>query len=122
VILNLSNGERIRLHHTFNVRYKDTHIWRVNLTEALISKSNYTNVTFRITSYDPGADNLTLNLNFGDGTNITKFYPNNNRTFPVLINISLIHYYFFTGTFNVTLIANDNDGGITIVKIQFEVG
>jgi hypothetical protein len=123
IILNLSNGTKIKLHHTFKVKHKKTHIWRVNLTKVLPSTGNSIRKgTFNITVFDPGADNITLYLDFGDGTNITKFYPNNNQTYPVSINVTLSHNYASSGTFSVILIAKDDDGGITIVKVSIDFG
>jgi hypothetical protein len=121
VILNLSNGKQIKLHHTFKVKHKKTHIWRVNLTEVLPTNGNSSRKgTFNITVFDPGADNITLYLDFGDGTNITEFYPNSNQTFPVSFNVTLFHDYTSTGTFSVILIAKDDDGGITTVKVTLD--
>jgi len=122
VILKLSNGKLIKLHHTFKVKHKDTHTWRVNLTEMLSSSGNSTNVCLSITAFDPGADNFTFYLDYGDGTNITKFYPNKNQTYPVMINITLIHNYISHGKLTITLIAKDDDDGITIIKFSINVG
>jgi hypothetical protein len=123
VILTLSNGTQVKLHHTFKVKHKNTHIWRVNLTDVLPSIGNSTrNGTFNITVFDPGADNITLHLNFGDGTNFTKFYLNNNYTFPVNINLTLFHEYTSGGTFSVILIAKDDDGGITTINVTIDAG
>ncbi|MCK5560810.1 MAG: SBBP repeat-containing protein, partial [Thermoplasmata archaeon] len=123
VILNLSNGKQLKSHHTFKVKHKKTHIWRVNLTEVLPTHGNSSRKgTFNITVFDPGSDNITLYLDFGDGTNITKFYPNNNQTFPVIINLTLSHDYTSGGTFSVILIAKDDDGGITTVKVNIKFG
>jgi hypothetical protein len=123
VILNLSNGKQIKIHHTFKVKHTDTHIWRVNLTELLPSNGNSSRKwTFNITVFDPGADDIILYLDFGDGTNITKFYPNNNQTYPVSINVTLSHDYTSGGTFSVILIAQDDDGGITTVKVSIDFG
>jgi hypothetical protein len=123
IIMNLSNGSQIKLHHTFKVKHKDTHIWRVNLTEVLPSNGNSSRKgTFNITVYDPGADDIILYLDFGDGANITKFYPNTNQTFPVSINLTLSHDYTSSGTFSVILIAKDDDGGITTVKVTIDFG
>jgi hypothetical protein len=122
VLLKLSNGKLIKLHHTFKVKHKDTHIWRVNITKILSSDGNSTNVSFSITAIDPGADDFIFYLDFGDGTNITKFYPNKNQTYPVMINITLIHNYISHGKLTVTLIAEDDDGGITLIKFSIDVG
>jgi PKD repeat protein len=123
VILNLSNGKQIKLHHTFKVKHKKTHIWRVNLTRVLPSGGNSTRKgAFNITVFDPGADNISLYLDFGDGTNITKFYLNKNQTYPVRINLTLFHEYTSGGPFSVILIAKDDDGGITTVKVTLDFG
>jgi hypothetical protein len=119
VILNQSNGKQIKMHHTFNVKHTDTHVWVVNLSAALPYNGNSSgrNATFSITVFDPGADDITLYLDFGDGINITRFYPNPNSTFPVRINATFTHVYSGKGPFTVTMIARDDDGGVTMQKI-----
>ena len=119
VILNFSGQYEIRLHHTFNVKHPDTYIWEVNLTEVLLNQTN--NVTFIVDVYDPGSDDITLFLDFGDGTNITKFYTNLNGSYPVVLNENFYHQYSSAGTFNITLIAKDDDGGVDIINISVNV-
>jgi hypothetical protein len=118
IILNFSNTSEVRLHHTFNVKHPKTYIWEVNLTE----KIAFNRFTFQAIAYDPGADDITFYWDFGDGTNTSNFYPNQNQTFPVNITDRVSHAFPGTGTFTVTLIATDDDGGKTLVYIDVDVG
>jgi hypothetical protein len=124
VILNLNNSKQIKLHHTFKVKHKNTHVWKLNLSAELPVNSSNTSktTTFYVNLFDPGADNITLYLDFGDGINITKFYPNNNQTFPVSINLTLFHNYTSSGSFSVIFIAKDDDGGVTTIKFSIDFG
>jgi PKD repeat protein len=120
VILEFENHEEVRLHHTFNVKHPETYIWEINLTKEI--RVNVNNLSFEVSIYDPGADELTVYLDFGDGNQTSSFYPNQNKTFPVEIIERLSHNFTYTGTFTVTLIAVDDDDGIATSKIIINVG
>jgi hypothetical protein len=122
VILNLSNGEKIKLHHTFNVKHQNTYNWNIDVTSKLMNYEKNNNITFKISAFDPGADDLSFYLDFGDGSaNFTKTVINVNQTFPVTVNLTISHNYLVNGIFNVTLIARDDDNGINIIKISIYV-
>ncbi len=114
VILKLSNGSKIKLHHTFNVRHNNTHIWIINLTPE-IPVAMY-NATITHITQDPGADELMFYWEFGDGTNLTIKYTNYNNIYPVIIIENLTHIYSNAGTYKITLTVKDDDGGITVIK------
>jgi PKD repeat protein len=103
----------MRLHHTFNVRHERTHIWVVNLSGDLPENNN--NVSFTANVFDPGADNITLYWDFGDGTNKTTNYPNPNATYQVNIMENVSHVYPLGGNYTVLLTVSDGDGGSTTV-------
>ncbi|TET90026.1 MAG: PKD domain-containing protein [Methanomassiliicoccales archaeon] len=113
IILRFNDGQELWLHHTFNVQHEDTYIWEVDLTAAILSHG----ITFEATAYDPGADDLTFHWDFGDGTNITNFYPNVNRTFPVEITETITHVFPGSGTYPVTLTVEDDDRGVVVVVV-----
>ncbi len=108
IILRFGDQEEVWIHHTFNVQHPETYTWEVDLTAAILSHG----LTFEATAYDPGADDLTFHWDFGDGTNITTFYPNANGTYPVEITETVTHAFLSSGTFIVTLTVEDDDGGI----------
>jgi parallel beta-helix repeat protein len=113
VILNFSNGNRVKLHHTFNVMHPSTYNWSVNLTTPFLTNG----LNFTAFVSDNGPDELTLYWDFGDGSNTsTSFYPNKNKTYPVTILETQSHVYSRSGNYTVTLIVSDNNGGKTIVK------
>jgi hypothetical protein len=124
VLLNLSNGSQIKLHHTFKVRHEKTHKWVVDLNPYLTinsSNSGGSNLTFTAVAFDPGADDLTFYWDFGDGTNLTHSYPNNNTTFPVNIADVVKHSYSMAGSYIVRLIVRDDDRGEAIIKVTIIV-
>jgi predicted GH43/DUF377 family glycosyl hydrolase len=120
VIMNLSNGTIIRIHHTFNVRHNDTHLWVVNLNELFCNNTTTSgyNANFTATIFDPGADSITVHWDFGDGTNKTTQYPNTNFTHPVNISENLTHEYSSSGTYTVILTVWDDDEGVTIINYE----
>ncbi|MFQ5885449.1 MAG: PKD domain-containing protein, partial [Thermoplasmata archaeon] len=117
IILRFDDQEELWIHHTFNVQHPETHTWEVDLTAAILSHG----LTFEATAYDPGADDLTFHWDFGDGTNITTFYPNANGTYPVEITEAVTHAFLGSGTFIVTLSVEDDDGGTAVASITITI-
>jgi hypothetical protein len=117
VILNFSNGNVERLHHTFNVMHPETYNWSVDLTTPFLSSG----LNFTAFAMDPGPDELTFYWEFGDGTNLTKFYPNENLTFPFEVIQTTSHTYTSKGTFTISLIVSDNHGGKAKVSITINI-
>jgi PKD repeat protein len=118
LILQFSSGKEIRLHHTFNVKQPKSYVWNVNLTQEVMRHG----LTFQAEVYDPGADDITLYWDFGDGTNITKSFPNQNNTYPVMITDVVTHAFQSTGNFTVTLTVKDDDGGMVQKKVTIKIG
>jgi parallel beta-helix repeat protein len=118
VILNFSNGNQVKIHHTFNVLHPKTHNWSVNLTTPFLT--NGLNFTAYVS--DNGPDELTLIWDFGDGSNkTTSFYPNTKQIYPVSIIETQSHIYSSSGKYTVKLMVTDNHGGKTTVKYTFTI-
>jgi parallel beta-helix repeat protein len=113
VILRFSDQDEVRIHHTFNVQHPKTYIWEVDLAATILLHG----ITFEGTTYDPGSDDFILNWDFGDGTSITNFYPNLNKTFPVQMTETVTHVFPGSGTYIVTLTVEDDDGGVGVATI-----
>jgi predicted GH43/DUF377 family glycosyl hydrolase len=124
VILNLSNGSRIKIHHTFNMKHNDTYLWVVNLNELFSNNTTSSGYKANFTAeiFDPGADNITVHWDFGDGTNRTTQYPNTNYTHPVQIIENTTFQYSSAGTYTVILTVMDDDGGVTVIKYEIKFG
>lgn len=117
IILTFEDGEELRLHHNFNVQHPERDVWEVNLMAAIISHG----LTFEAIAYDPGADALTFYWDFGDGTNATSSYPNSNNIFPVQITDTIAHVFLSSGTYIITVIVEDDDGGIGVATVDLVI-
>jgi hypothetical protein len=118
IILTFEDGEEIRLHHNFNVNHPDRWVWDVDLTATLFSHG----LKFKATATDPGADDLTFEWDFDDGTIVTNFYPNPGGVFPVVVADTMGHGFPGSGTYNVTVTVTDDDGGVGSASVSITVG
>jgi hypothetical protein len=118
IILSFDDRDEVRLHHNFNVQHPDRYIWEVDLIAATLSHG----ITFEAIAHDPGADDLTFYWDFGDGTNVTNFYPNMNQTFPVHITDRITHAFIGSGTFTIIVTVEDDDYGVASAMISVSIG
>jgi len=110
------NGS-MSMHHLFSVRHSDTWIWSVGLD----SVGAGAELRFTATATDPGADNLTFEWDFGDGTppaNIT--YPGFSA--PATATDTQVHAFTSPGVYTITLTVWDTDGAATSATISITAG
>jgi len=117
VLLNFSNGRLKKIHHTFNVQHPETYNWSVNLSAPFYRNG----LIFTAQIYDNGPDNITLYWYFDNNTNITSYYPNPNKIYPVIIRESQSHIFPTNGNFTITLVAMDNYGGKSFLNVIINV-
>lgn len=113
--LNLSfgDGSRVRLHHTFNVQQEGTHTWELDLDPHL------TTVRLVGAVYEPGADDLDLEWDFGDGA-ITEI--DQAATGVPTRALSEVYHTFPLGEYVVEFRATDDDGGIGGDRLPVHAG
>jgi len=123
VILEYEDGEE-RIHHTFNVRHEDTWTWVIDdLSPYFLGH----NITFVATASDPGSDDLTFTWNWGDGNTTENVYYNDGvgpdpypspEVNPITVTDTVEHSYDSAGTYTITLLVMDDDGGITSYSLN----
>ncbi len=118
IILKFGGGDEIWMNHTFIVQTPETYVWEQDITTTVFSG----NLTFEAKVYDPGADELTFDWDFGDGTNVSRTYPNTDETFPVRITEVITHLFLDGGSYTVVLTVRDDDGGKATIILAFALG
>ncbi|UCE36669.1 MAG: PQQ-binding-like beta-propeller repeat protein [Thermoplasmata archaeon] len=130
--IEFENESTARIHHTFNVRQSYwnsdhwNHIdpWEVELNPHLVGH----NITLEGIATDPGSDDLTFTWDFGDGVTAgpTTYYNNglspdpypSPEINPMNVTDTCVHSYTTSGTYMITLVVEDDDGGITITTLE----
>ncbi len=128
LIFTLPTGEEARLHHTFNVRHKDTWVWEIPDLAALLQGLP---LNFQAAATDPGSDDLTFTWSWGDGTpdTVTTYYndgvgpdpfpsPDVN---PMAVTDVASHQFAIQGTVTLVLTVEDDDGGVTTFTLTLDL-
>ena len=86
---------------------------------------------FTVSAADPGSDDLTFTWAWGDGTDDTAVYYNDGMTpdpypspwgaYPFTASDTLGHTYAEPGTYVVTVIVADDDGGVNVATYEIHV-
>lgn len=123
LILKQPGGD-IEFHHTFNARHEETWTWRVDGLGPLVRGSGL-ELTANIT--DPGSDDIFVTWDFGDGASLRQTFLNDPSigpdpypspdVHPRAITTTVIHEYATSGTYTVSVTAEDDDGGLTVATI-----
>ncbi len=127
VILTFPDGSEVRIQHMFNVRHTDTYVWDVDLLPAIASHG----FSFNARASDPGSDDLTFRWTFGDGTSFSETAYNDGAspdppkspggTFPFGAASTVRHGFASPGTYVVTVVVTDDDGGLATVSVVITI-
>jgi len=127
VIFNTTGGE-VRLHHTFNVQHPDTWVWTLDdVAPQLIGIA----VRLSVSASDPGSDDLTFSVDWGDGTTTDTTVYNDGvgpDAYPSVDMHAITAAEAFqkafaaAGTYTVTVTVKDDDGGSATASLVVRVG
>ncbi len=123
LVITFANETSVSLFHNFNVEHEATWNWSLGDLRQDFFKQG---VTLRAHLVDPGADPLTAQWDFGDGTNLTQVFPNgpaNDTPEPVVGGTSMdvvatvTHAFPLGKSFTVNLTVTDADGASATATI-----
>jgi len=128
VILTLPSGRVVRLFHNFNVQHPGTWVWTLDDFRPQILGER---ITFDLTGTDVGSDDLTFDLEYGDGALWSAIasndgvgpdpYPSPDVS-PITAAASTMHAYTVAGSYVLLAKVTDDDGGSVWQAFLIAVG
>jgi hypothetical protein len=128
LIIGWEDGNETRLHHTFNVQHNDTWVWRVDdFNVYAINKT----IHLTATAHDVGSDDLFFVWDSGDGRTFKTVTYNDGvgpDPFPspdvnsITATSEVAFVYGVAGTYTISLVVADDDGGSVAISLVIGVG
>jgi hypothetical protein len=127
VIFRFPDGTDTRVKHTFNVVHPETWTWTIDdVRPYLLGRA----VSFAVTAYDVGSDDLTFDWDFGDGSTATVTYFNDgvgrdpwpSPDVNPITSTDVATHAHQGGTYLVTVTIIDDDGGTAVETLVLRVG
>lgn len=123
ILLTTADDREVLYRHTFNANHPETWRWEQRLMPAVVPLV----IRFEVSAVDAGSDDLAFDLDFGDGTSAEVTFFNDGMgpdpadspdgTFPFRVAFAREHTYSVAGTFVVTVVVLDDDGGSDTTQI-----
>ena len=105
VTLTFGDGAAETIRHTFIAAKPDT--WSLEIDPAKLAGNHP--ISFEGFAFDKGQDAIQLEWDFGDGTRVVTNH--DAHEMPSYVTESISHTYLSSGTYELKLLARDDDGG-----------